>query len=415
MQVDGSQDHILSPPGKAPLLLVNSRRGWLRSAALGLGLRASCRHAYGAGRDDSIGTLHTILGQYQSQLDEVRRQNGGSRSLPAVRWFVFGRGNRRKLLYRDGRLSDARTGELLRHWDVVDELIVPPVATILLMLRSGDRVRIVEEEQSLWLTEGPRRETLCAQPVKLPSFAGQSADLVLKTLHHEILVNLVQGRPLPNLFSPTQPRYREATMVAMVLKTTGNLDLIRDWILGLREPFDSAPGGERQADNLGQVLYLVSLVSDRNHPVVNRVLEAIPELRRDNYIVGMTDSAEHPVYQTAWLKFGLRALGLEDPFQVPAVADPYGSLFWIDFRDAIHNQATDLEKATNPAMAWASDHAQNTHTGALGDRDFPLTWGPAEAANIVPGFKLSLPEYEKKKRAAPNSWHAAEMFLRLLK
>ena len=411
MQDDGSEDHLLSCVAGDPV----SRRSYLQKLMIGLGVISSCRHTpVAAGTDDSIGTLHTIVDQYSAQLGEVRRQNGGSRAIPAVRWFLFGCGNRRKLLYRDGKLSDARTGELLYQWDVAEELIVPPVATILLTLKSGDRVRIVEDEQSLWLTQGQARKTLCSQPVKLPSFAGNDSDLVLKTLHHEILIHCIEGRPLPNFFSADPPHYRDAAMMATVLKQTGNLNLIRDWIVNLREPFDCEPGGEQQADNLGQVLYLVSLVSDRNHPVVDRVLNEIPRLRMENHISGITDGATHPVYQTAWLKFGLKSLGLEDPFQIPAVEDPFGALFWMDFRDAIHDRDTPFIQTKVPAMTWASDHAHNTRNGPLADRDFPLTWGHAQGTRILTGTNSILQEYSKVELIAPNSWHAAEAFLRLL-
>jgi hypothetical protein len=43
-------------------------------------------------------------------------------------------------------------------------------------------------------------------------------------------------------------------MMTMCFKATGNLDLIRDWVLGLTEPYDRNNGGETEADNLGQAL-----------------------------------------------------------------------------------------------------------------------------------------------------------------
>jgi hypothetical protein len=42
--------------------------------------------------------------------------------------------------------------------------------------------------------------------------------------------------------------------------------------------------------------------------------------------------AEHPVYQTKWLKFALKSLGLDDPFRIPAVFDSYSSLFRMEYR-----------------------------------------------------------------------------------
>ena len=48
----------------------------------------------------------------------MRRENGGVRRLPPVAFFLFGMGERRKLVYRAGVLRDARTGEEVRRWDV---------------------------------------------------------------------------------------------------------------------------------------------------------------------------------------------------------------------------------------------------------------------------------------------------------
>ena len=59
-------------------------------------------------------------------------------------------------------------------------------------------------------------------------------------------------------------------MRTLAFRETGNLDCIRDWILGLREPFDKNNKGETEADNLGQALFLLSLVSNTNHPLVAR-------------------------------------------------------------------------------------------------------------------------------------------------
>ena len=120
-------------------------------------------------------------------------------------------------------------------------------------------------------------------------------------------------------------------MMAMCFKATGNLDVIRDWTLNLSEPYDRNNGGESEADNLGQALYLVSLVSDRSHPLVARILRELPRFEvggpEGKYLKGRSDFAEHPVYQTRWAKLGLGSLGLPDPYIVPRVNDTYAATF----------------------------------------------------------------------------------------
>jgi hypothetical protein len=95
-------------------------------------------------------------------------------------------------------------------------------------------------------------------------------------LRQELLINVTGGKPVPNLMVYTKPWYRDGAMIAMVLKQTGNLDLIKGWMLDLREPHDRNNGGETKADNLGQARFLISLASDKNHrlvPVIGRELK----------------------------------------------------------------------------------------------------------------------------------------------
>ena len=88
--------------------------------------------------------------------------------------------------------------------------------------------------------------------------------------------------------------------MTMCFKATGNLDLIRDWVLGLTEPYDRNNGGETEADNLGQALYLASLVADKNHPLVEKVLKELPRFEAatpgGKYLKGRSDFAFHPAY-----------------------------------------------------------------------------------------------------------------------
>jgi hypothetical protein len=51
---------------------------------------------------------------------------------------------------------------------------------------------------------------------------------------------------------------------------------------------------------------LLSLFAGADHPLAGRVLAAVRQFEKDDYICGPTDFAQHPVYQTRWLKFGRR-------------------------------------------------------------------------------------------------------------
>jgi hypothetical protein len=192
-------------------------------------------------------------------------------------------------------------------------------------------------------------------------------------------------------------------MMAMCLERTKNLDQVREWILGLREPYDRNNAGETEADNLGEALYLISLVSERKHPLVETILKELPkfEVKDEHgfYIKGRSDFAERPVYQTKWLKFGLRALGLPDPYTISNVPDSYAALFWMDDRDqpVIGTQAEDREKY--PYLGWAIDHFKGTKLSPISDQDYPLTW-ETEASQAAYGGTQSLTRSSLKSEPA---------------
>jgi hypothetical protein len=205
-------------------------------------------------------------------------------------------------------------------------------------------------------------------------------------------------------------------MVAICLEKTDNLHLIKPWILKLEEPFDRNNAGNREPDNLGQVLYLISLVSDSSHPLVKKVLNTIPDFQKGKHLDGSTDFSKHPVYQTKWLKFGLRALRLEDPYEIPEVFDSYSVLFWMDFQtEHVQGRAFSKKSIANyPYLGWAQAHFHGGPPPMSLEVQYPLTWeAHASQANYA-GMKLVSKEYTDRRICAPHSWHAAEMFLYLL-
>ena len=93
--------------------------------------------------------------------------------------------------------------------------------------------------------------------------------------------------------------------------------------MSLTDPYDRNNGGETEADNLGQTLYILSFFTDRNNPLVAKILEEAKKYEvsdgKDKYIKGRSDFHDAPVYQTKWLKYGLKALNLPDDYTIPQV------------------------------------------------------------------------------------------------
>ncbi|MBM3476560.1 MAG: hypothetical protein FJX75_25075 [Armatimonadetes bacterium] len=280
-------------------------------------------------------------------------------------------------------------------------------------MRDGGVVLLSEDEEAAWLDEAGERHCLSASPVQLPRFEGHPHAALLRGLHQELLVNLVGGKPTPNLLVYGKPWLRDGAMVAMCLQRTGNLGLVEDWVLSLRDPFDRNNGCE-EPDNLGQALYLVSLFTDHTHALVEAALKRVEDFRRGRCIIGPTDGAEHPVYQTKWLKLGLRALGLDDPYAIAPVHDSYSALFWTDFRDE-HVEGPPFGAEAGelyPYLAWAEAHFHDWPAPMhLCNATYPHTWEAHASQADYTRMGIVSEEFATRRIAAPHTWHAAEVFL----
>ncbi|MFC1462810.1 hypothetical protein ACFLQU_04310, partial [Verrucomicrobiota bacterium] len=257
------------------------------------------------------------------------------------------------------------------------ETFDPAEYRVVMHLKEGNEALVFEDEEGVWVEEGGDRRCLTkGEGVKLPRFDGNPHAPWLRALHAELLVNLMPFGPVPNLWVYPRSWYRDAAMMLMCLERTGNLSLVEPWVMGLYKVWDRNNRGHAEADNLGQVLYMAALIGAARHPIIDDVLKAAPDYRKDHHIVGMTDHQEHPVYQTKWLKFGLRTLGLEDPYRIPEVHDSYSSLFWMDYRGEHVPGERFSERALElyPYLNWAEAHFHGEpFPEPLGELRPPLT------------------------------------------
>jgi len=362
------------------------------------------------------------LNDYQEQL-AVFRSEYRAAEMPDCTFFLFGMGNRTKLIYMGGVLRDALSGEILKDWQVVDDVILPNEYTVCIESSEGEAA-IYENEDGIFIREGDDVQLVPGSdtPVKLPDFDGHPYSEILKVLNHEIMVNIVDSKPVPNFFVYDKPWRRDAAMMAMCLDESGNLELIRDWVLGLSDPYDRNNAGETEADNLGQTLYLLSLFTDKSHPLVGEILDEVVRYEVEDehglYIRGRSDFHETPVYQTKWLKYGLKSLGLPDDYSIPLVEDNYSSLFWWDYRESYKPGTTDAgvdwKHDRYPYIGWASDHFHNKKRNPISNRDYPLTWETLASQADYEGMAMIDEIYVNQKTSVPHTWHAAEVFLYLI-
>lgn len=390
------------------------------AASLILSLCMFCSLVTGAQPDQDE---NKSLQKYRQQLNELRNEFRAF-DMPDVKFFLFGMGNRTKMIYKDGKLINATSGKTIKEWKIKSGSIVPNDYLVRLETTTNEIIHIVETEKGVFIKERAK-ETLIdgtGTPVKLPTFEGCRYSEVLRVLNNEILINIIDSKPLPNFFVYKTPWRRDGAMMAMCLDKTGNVDLIKNWVLSLTDAYDHNNNGESEADNLGETLYLLSFFTDRNNPCVKKVLAEIPkyEVRDKNgrYIKGRSDFHEVPAYQTKWLKLGLRSLGIDDPYSIPQVQDNYSALFWMDYKDTYMKGTTDAyDEWKNdffPYIGWAADHFHGLKRAPLSNRDYPLTWEIQAGQADYTGMAVINNKYVTGKTSVPHTWHAAEIFLYLL-
>ena len=368
---------------------------------------------FGASRPTVFRDMSNKLSDYRKQRDELKKLLPEAKDIYNQRFFVFGMGQRTKMYYENNALRDATTGEVIRKWEVDRDIIVPNEYAVVIKDIDGLETMIIEDAEGIWMEDvlSGTRQALSSMPVELPDFKDHRFGQVLKVLHHEILVNVNGGEPMPNMFAYKNAWYRDAAMVCMALQKTGNIMQVKDWILRLREPFDKNNGVE-EPDNLGQVLYMVSLVADSSHRVVRKVREAAARYTVDKHIEGPTDGSPKPVYQTKWMKFGLKSLGMNDTYEIPQVEDPYADLIWWDFMPEGGAKGQSKPNAKYPYLGWAQAHYYRDTAGALFNKeDTPLSWEVDASKADYDGMALVAPKYKDTKTCVPHAWHAAEMFL----
>jgi hypothetical protein len=349
---------------------------------------------------------------YRFQLQLLYNRSG----IPApstANYFLFGMGPRRKMIYENGVLKDLYTGKVVKSWKVINEKIIPPDYEVKITADNNRTVKIFEDEKGIWINEDGKDQLISGGEVNLPDFSGYTYSSILKVLNQEILIDITNGEPLPNLLTYTSPRYRDAAMMCMSLQKTGNIGLVKNWIEGLSEPYDMQ-SGVAEPDNLGEALYMISLVSNADDPLVPKILTQANRITIDNSLTGLTDGAEHPVYQTAWMKFGLDSLGLEDDYVLPNVQDTYGKLAWWLPGYVPQNQVGSLESIDYPYLSWAEDHTLGKKPAILGNLLYPLSWksnaGKTEYSMMT---EIINKTFKEERSCQPHGWTAAEMFLYL--
>lgn len=329
------------------------------------------------------------------------------------KFFLFGMGDREKFIYMNGKLIRVVDGTTAFEWDVANEEFLLAEYTVKLQLASGANLILHEDEIGFYIDD----KCISASHINLPSFAGYKYAEQLRILHHEILFNIKDGKPLPNIFVYDKPWYRDGAMVGMVLKYTNNLHLIKDWILRITDLYDRNNKGNCEPDNLGQLLFLISLVADKSHPIVSKIIDEAKRITEGGLLRGITDYSKHEIYSSLWMDYALQRLEIDNSFiQIPDAYDSYARMFWMD-RTKVE-RTTPYENKYNekyPYLWWAVKHFENEPI----DEEYlqityPMSWEICASEANYEGSRIISDKYVENRVGAPHTWHASEMFLYLI-
>lgn len=347
--------------------------------------------------------------------------------------FSFGLGNRAK--YQMLTTWQAHGGESVIKSIDSDQVIAKMKASTVVVDAANYRVSGVDETGTkLSITENDRGVYINGKILKgtdteidIPDFSNYKYPELMRTLYHEIMFQIIDGKPYTRLYDyavdgeKQYPKlfYRDAAMIAMFLSSIGQIDQISGWIETLEKPYDQVRG-VKEPDNLGQVLYLQSLLprSHRNETLIREVIEEARRIKDDKgNLTGTTDGDRSSAYQNGWLIFGLKKLGLEEiasEFNAHSDIDDngYSALLW--FTLSGESKLTQRKPISESGMSFSS-----TYTNVAG-QPYPYLDVAKSHFNMLRGQEFQAPivsqlEYPVSwgDNTRSHSWHDAELLMYL--
>lgn len=261
-----------------------------------------------------------------------------------------------------------------------------------------------------------------SQYINIPEFNGKYAN-ILRLSFNEAMVNITKTGPKPNFITYDKPFYRDAAYIGMLCKETENLSQITPWINNMTEIYDLQRGSQiKEPDNLGQVLYLQSLLIEPNEALIEEVIEEAFRIRveKDNgwMLTGIMDGEEHPNYTTGWLKFGLESLGRESSNWIIDAneKDSYTDLLWF-YKDSVLDKYRENHQYKFASLWPYLDYARGNFYNidlepfyAKNDNSY-LSYEPANSDK----WKTISDDLGWIKNSTPHAWSATEIFFYYLK
>lgn len=366
---------------------------------------------------NEIKELNDYKDEYDTFIKEYNPELFGN-----INWsdyYYFGLGNRKKYLYKPNKIIDIETKKEIITFKEKEHMIVPNLYTVIIETIDGDFIKIEENEDGIFYIVNDKKKILdgTKKHINLYDFSDQKYRNIKKVLYGEILFNIKDSVIYPNVIVYDKPWYRDAAIASMVLKYTNNTDLIKNWVSNISDIYDLQNAGIKEADNLGELLYILSTQEDINYELVNKIQEEANQIASSNedgyYIKGQTDFGNMYLYQNLWYKLGMESIGREYPFDLSIIPeDRYALMAWWSDYQTIDTNA--IESVEYPYLTYASRHKLNSGKIVMNINLYPLSW-EINASQAKYNNYEGIDNLMKNDKTSPiHTWAASELLLWLL-
>ena len=332
-------------------------------------------------------------------------------------YYFFGLANRKKLVYTKGNLIDIDSKKILYSFDLKESIIVPNQYSVLIQTKNNDYIKIYEDNLGVHYNKNGKDKIIEGTNEKLDlyDFSNDKYPNIKKVLYGEILFNIKDSKIYPNILVYDKPWYRDAAITTMVLKKTNSTYLIKDWVESINELYDKQNKGNNEPDNLGELLYILSIQENINYELVNRIEEEAERIASSNpngyYLYGKTDYQDEYLYQNLWYKLGIESVGREFNFDIEGLDDNYSnSCWWSDIKKDFNYEVSQ----EYPYLSIAYRHNLGSGKLVLNKALYPLSWEKAASEAKYENMTIVDSNYKNTRISPVHSWTAAELLLFML-
>lgn len=369
-------------------------------------------------KKDELYVYHLKLNEYKSQLKNMKNEflvKNFSVKKEKTNIYFFGMADHDKYLYKKGKLLRIDNQKEILNIDVENEIIIPNEYMVIIKDKKGQIHKIYENEKGIYYETNNQINMISEgeKTIKLPSFKGHKYSEILKVLHQEILFNIDDSIPKPNIFGYNSAWYRDSMLGTMVFEKTGNVEILLPWINSVKSIYDYSRSKDiKETDNLGELLYIIGATKADRPDLIKEILIEINNIRtEDNAIAGMVDGVVQKYYPTVLAVYGAKKNNIDLDLKIPEKDDGYAKLTWYyDNKIASNNN---IESKYFPYLNWAFYHYSPYTPLYVLDEIYPLSYEADETnSKIIIENECFVSEYYcKEKVYLAHMWHASEMFL----